>query len=333
MDPHDQQAIADALLKLVSEKNLWVECRKNGWKNIHLFSWPEHCRTYLTRVAACRMRHPQWQTDTPGEEMAAEESSFNDSLKDVQDMSLRLSVDGDKSSLNGSLDYTAASSGDPVQDQVKRVLSKIKKPDSDSNDKEAEKKLLDNAVSKYPMLRRRRRLIVIALDCYDSEGAPDKKMIQIVNDVFKVVRSDPQSSRVSGFALSTAMPVSETIEFLNSMKIEANEFDALICSSGGEVYYPGTYTEEGGKLFPDPDYAAHIDYRWGCDGLKKTIWKLMNTTEGGENSKNSSCPIQEDQKSSNAHCISYLIKDPSKVMRKMGFTSMVWQVTCCTGRT
>lgn len=315
VDPHDQQAIADALLKLVSEKNLWVECRKNGWKNIHLFSWPEHCRTYLTRVAACRMRHPQWQTDTPGDEMAAEESSFNDSLKDVQDMSLRLSVDGDKSSLNGSLDYTAASSGDPVQDQVKRVLSKIKKPDSDSNDKEAEKKLLDNVVSKYPMLRRRRRLIVIALDCYDSEGAPDKKMIQIVNDVFKVVRSDPQSSRVSGFALSTAMPVSETIEFLNSMKIEANEFDALICSSGGEVYYPGTYTEEGGKLFPDPDYAAHIDYRWGCDGLKKTIWKLMNTTEGGENSKNSSCSIQEDQKSSNAHCISYLIKDPSKAKR------------------
>ncbi|KAH9680643.1 putative sucrose-phosphate synthase 3 [Citrus sinensis] len=315
VDPHDQQAIADALLKLVSEKNLWVECRKNGWKNIHLFSWPEHCRTYLTRVAACRMRHPQWQTDTPVDEMAAEESSFNDSLKDVQDMSLRLSVDGDKSSLNGSLDYTAASSGDPVQDQVKRVLSKIKKPDSDSNDKEAEKKLLENVVSKYPMLRRRRRLIVIALDCYDSKGAPDKKMIQIMYDVFKAVRLDPQTARVTGFALSTAMPVSETIEFLNSMKIEANEFDALICSSGGEMYYPGTYTEEGGKLFPDPDYASHIDYRWGCDGLKKTIWKLMNTTEGGENSKNSSSPIQEDQKSSNAHCISYLIKDPSKARR------------------
>ncbi|EOY05211.1 Sucrose phosphate synthase 3F isoform 5 [Theobroma cacao] len=113
VDPHDQQAIADALLKLVSEKNLWHDCRKNGWKNIHLYSWPEHCRTYLTRVAACRMRHPQWQTDTPGDEITAEELSFNDSLKDVQDMSLRLSVDGDKSSLNGSLDPVTASSGDP----------------------------------------------------------------------------------------------------------------------------------------------------------------------------------------------------------------------------
>lgn len=118
VDPHDQQAIADALLTLVSEKNLWNDCRKNGWKNIHLFSWPEHCRTYLTRVAACRMRHPQWQTDTPGDELQVEES-LNDSLKDVQDMSLRLSVDGEKSSLNGSLDLSAVASGDPqVQEQV-----------------------------------------------------------------------------------------------------------------------------------------------------------------------------------------------------------------------
>nr|AVH87205.1 sucrose-phosphate synthase 3 [Litchi chinensis] len=315
VDPHDQQAIADALLKLVSEKNLWHDCRKNGWKNIHLFSWPEHCRTYLTRVAACRMRHPQWQTDTPGDEMAADESSLNDSLKDVQDMSLRLSVDGDKPSLNESLDYTAAATGDPVQDQVKRVLSKIKRPESPPKDKEGGKKLLENVVSKYPMLRRRRRLIVIALDCYDSTGAPDKKMIKIVQDILKAVRSDTQTARLSGFALSTAMPLSETTKFLSSAEIQVNEFDALICSSGGEVYYPGTYTEEDGKLFPDPDYASHIDYRWGIDGLKKTIWKLMNTSEGGENSVQSGSPIQEDEKSSNAHCISYLIKDPSKVRR------------------
>lgn len=100
MDPHDHQAIADALLKLLSEKNLWHECRNNGLKNIHLFSWPEHCRTYLTRVAACRMRYPQWQTNNPEDNVDVEES-FNDSLKDVQDMSLRLSIDGDLAGASG----------------------------------------------------------------------------------------------------------------------------------------------------------------------------------------------------------------------------------------
>ncbi|KAJ7980527.1 Sucrose phosphate synthase [Quillaja saponaria] len=314
VDPHDQHAIADALLKLLSEKNLWHDCRKNGWKNIHLFSWPEHCRTYLTRVAACRMRHPQWQTDTPGDEVAAEES-LNDSLKDVQDMSLRLSVDGEKYSLNGSLDLAAAGGDNEMPDQVKRVLSKIKKPESDPRESEGGNKMLDNVASKYPLLRRRRRLIVIALDCYDRGGAPDRKMIRIVQNIIKAVRLDSQAARFSGLALSTAMPVSEAVEFLTSGSIQVNEFDALICSSGSEVYYPGTYTEEDGKLLPDPDYASHIDYRWGFDGLKKTIWKLMNTPEGEENSDQPANSIEEDLKSSNSHCISYLIKDPNKAKR------------------
>ncbi|KAG6731180.1 hypothetical protein I3842_01G116700 [Carya illinoinensis] len=314
VDPHDDQAIASALLKLLSEKNLWNDCRKNGLRNIHLFSWPEHCRTYLTRVAACRMRHPQWQTDTPEDDMAADES-LNDSLKDVLDMSLRLSVDGDKSSLNGSLDLAVATGDPELQDRVKQVLSRIKKPESVPKDFECSHKLLENVASKYPMLRRRRRLIVIALDCYDSNGAPEQNMIQIVQEIIKSVRLDSQTARVSGFALSTAMPMSETIEFLMSGNIQVNEFDALICSSGSEVYYPGTYSEEDGKLLPDPDYASHIDYRWGCEGLKKTIWKLINTSEGGENSYESSSPIQEDVKSSNAHCISYLIKDPRKAKK------------------
>ncbi|KAJ8774147.1 hypothetical protein K2173_009578 [Erythroxylum novogranatense] len=312
VDPHDQQAIADALLKLVSEKNLWHDCRKNGWKNIHLFSWPEHCRTYLTRVAACRMRHPQWQTDTPGDETANDESSLNDSLKDVQDMSLRLSIDGEKSSLNGSLDYSAATVGDPeLQDQVKRVLSKIKKTESNKKDTDGGK--LETVTSKYPILRRRRELIVVAVDCYDELGAPDRKMIQIVQDIIKAVRVDSLSARTSGLALSTAMPLSETVGFLSSAKIQVTEFDALICSSGSELYYPGTYTEEDGKLLPDQDYATHIDYRWGCEGLKKTIGKLMNAPEGNEKSKESSSPIEEDVKSSNAHCIAYFIKDSNKV--------------------
>ncbi|GMI70029.1 sucrose phosphate synthase 3F, sucrose phosphate synthase B [Hibiscus trionum] len=309
VDPHNQQAIADALMKLVSEKNLWHECRNNGWKNIHLYSWPEHCRIYLTKVAACRMRHPQWQTDTPGDEVSAEVSSLNDSLKDVQDMSLRLSVDGDKASVTGSLDPVASSSGEPeLQDQVNRVLSKINKPEAHSKGTEGVR--LDNVASKYPILRRRRRLVILTLDCYDSKGFPDKKMVQIIQDIFKAVRLDAQTANFTGFAISTAMPVSEIVEFLKSEKIQVNDFDALICSSGSEVYYTGTYTAEDGKLFADPDYASHIAFHWGYEGLKKTIWKLMNA----ECEQNSPC-VQEDVKSSNAHCVAYFVKDLSKAKK------------------
>lgn len=307
IDPHDQKAIADALLKLLADKNLWSECRKSGWRNIHLFSWPEHCRTYLTRVAACRMRHPQWQADTPTDDVI-NDFSLGDSLKDVQELSLRLSVDGP-----AQLEKVAAEKGDPqLQEQVKKIVSKVKKAETE----EKGQKQLDstaNVVTKYPLLRRRRRLFVIAIDSYDSKGMPTKTVIRVIQETFKAVKSDSQMAKISGFALSTAMSISETLELLKSGKIQAKDFDALICSSGSEVYYPGTNqcSENDGKFSPDPNYASHIDYRWGHDGVKRTIEKLMNNQEGDK--KPSPPVVEEDSKSNNAHCVSFFIKNPTKV--------------------
>ncbi|XP_074573953.1 sucrose-phosphate synthase-like [Curcuma longa] len=326
VDPHDQRAIAEALLKLVAEKNLWHECRKNGWKNIHLFSWPEHCRTYLSRIAACRMRHPQWKTDTPTDDTVLDEESFGDSLMDVYDSSLRLSVDGERSLLSTSLGHdpaelekVAQEHNDPeMQDQVKRILSKIKnqtpKPQAADNiDKQ--NKIAGTSTNKYPLLRRRRWLYVMAADCYDSNGAPDKKMLQVIQDLFKAVRSDAQMSKISGFALSTAMPISMVLNLLKSGKIPATDFDALICSSGSEVYYPGTAqcTDAEGRLCADPDYATHIEYRWGRDDVKRALLKLMNSQSGEDKIANRSTTIiEEDFESRNAYCVSFKVKDPAQ---------------------
>ncbi|MQL89014.1 hypothetical protein Taro_021589, partial [Colocasia esculenta] len=317
VDPHDQKAIADALLNLVADKNMWLDCRRNGWKNIHLFSWPEHCRTYLTRVAACRMRHPQWQMDTPLDDMADEES-LGDSL-DVQESSLRLSVDGEKMTLEDNPDDQQGHDHD-VQDQVKRILSKIKKPPTGPQavDSHAMAEAALNALHKYPLLRRRRRLFVIALDCYDETGLPEKKIVQVIQEMFKAVKLDSQLARISGFALSTAMSISETLDLLKSAgRIQPTDFDAIICSSGSEVYYPGTYfcTDPNGNLCPDPDYATHIEYRWESDGVKRTISKLMNTQDGKGDRKsenNNSDAVEEDVNSSSNHCVSFLINDSSR---------------------
>ncbi|WOL18727.1 sucrose-phosphate synthase [Canna indica] len=327
VDPHDQWAIADALLKLVAEKNLWNECRKNGLKNIHLFSWPEHCRTYLSRVAACRIRHPQWKTDTPADDAVYNDESFGDSIWDVHDSSLRLSVDGERSLLSASygcdpaeLEKAVGGNGDPeLQDQVKKIMSKIKKQPpkphgTDNNDKQNDAS--GTTMNKYPLLRRRRRLYVIAADSYDGSGNPDKKMLQVIQEIFKAIRSDSQMAKISGVALSTAMPISEVLNLLKLGKIPATDFDALICSSGSEVYYPGTAQciDAEGKLCADPDYATHIEYRWGYDGVKRTLSRLMNS-HGGEDdkrSKKSTSIIEEDFESCNPHCVSFMVKDSAE---------------------
>lgn len=268
------------------------------------------------------MRHPQWQNDTPADEFDVEES-LGDSLKDVHESLLRLSIDGEKSSVNGEVDseelYEVAEGDPEIQNQVKRILSKIKRqlPEKEGANNTKRSDNTAHVTPKYPLLRRRRRLFVIALDCYSNKGDPEKKMLEVIKEVFKAIKSDTQMSRISGFALSTAMPISETLELLKLGKIQPTDFDALICSSGSEVYYPGTSQcmDADGKLRADPDYATHIEYRWGYDGVKRTLAKLMNSDY--EQS------VIEDLKSCNAHCLSFRIKDPSKVcnfafMRKLG---------------
>lgn len=324
VDPHDDKAIADALLKLVADKNQWLECRRNGWRNIHLFSWPEHCRTYLTRVAACRMRHPQWQTDTPGAPDDDAEDSLWDSLNDVNESALHLSID-EKISSNGSLSELDEGADAELPDQVKRILSKIKKqahPESQPGSTKPVGATSGNTLNKYPLLRRRRRLFVFALDCYNENGEPERKLVQVIQEAFRAVRSDHQLSRISGFAISTAMPLAETLNLLKLGKIQATDFDALICGSGSEVYYPGTVqcVDSDGRMQPDQDFAAHIDYRWAYDGIKRTIAKLMNSQDGEGNQKAEvSENVVEDVTASNDHCISFLINDPKKVSQVLAF--------------
>ncbi|KAK8933954.1 Sucrose-phosphate synthase [Platanthera zijinensis] len=307
IDPHDQKAIANALLKLVADKNLWGECQRNGWRNIHLFSWPEHCRMYLTRVAACRMRHPLWQTDTPTAPDDEDVESLGDSLMDVHESALLLSIDDKISIKNGSADLHGNAE---YPDQVNRILSKIKKQvipqEFQSGTLKPREGASGNIQTKYPLLRRRRRLFVISLDCYNEKGVPEKKMAQLIQEIFRAVRSDQQLSRISGFAMATAMPLTETLNLLKLGRIAATDFDALICSSGSAVYYPGAAQsiDGDGNIQADRDYAAHIDYRWAYDGEKRTIEKLMNS-DGSENAV-------EDLAACNPHCISFLINDPTK---------------------
>ncbi|CAL5015477.1 unnamed protein product [Urochloa decumbens] len=277
VDPHDQNAISKTLLKLVADKNL--------------------------------LRNPRWLKDTPAD-AGIDEELLEDSM-DAQDLSLCLSIDGEKSSLC----INEPPSSDP-HDQVQRIMNKIKQSStlppfmtSVMNSSKNLAEVTGSAINKYPLLRRRRRLFIIAVDCYQDDGHASKKMLQVIQEVFRSVRSDSQLSKISGFALSTAMSLTETLQLLQLGKIPTTNFDALICGSGSEVYYPGTAQciDAEGKLHPDQDYLVHISHRWSHDGLKQTIAKLVVAHDG------SSDVIEQDVVSSNAHCVAFLIKDPKKV--------------------
>lgn len=279
IDPHDQKAIEDALLKLVADKNLWLECRKNGLKNIHRFSWPEHCRNYLSHVEYGRNRHSTSRLEiTP-----MTEESISDSLRDVEDISFRFSTEGD-SKQNGEMD-TAARQKQIIEAIMCRVSSTGK----------------SNA-SYFP--GRRQRLVVVGADCYDSDGNIAEEDFQaVIMNVMKSVRPGIRSGKV-GVVLLTGLSFQETTKALNSFQVNIEEFDAVVCNSGSEMYYPWK------DLMADADYEAHVEYAWPGENIRSTITRLAKVDDGEEND------IIEYASACSSRCYSYSVK-PGAMIRKI----------------
>ncbi|KAJ4829474.1 sporulation-specific protein 4 [Turnera subulata] len=277
VDPHDQKAIADALLKLVADKNLWAECRRNGLKNIHRFSWPEHCRNYLSHIEHCRDRHPTTRLEiTP-----IPEEPMSDSLKDVEDLSLRFSVEGDFK-LNGELDAAT---------RQKKLIEAISQMTSSNG----------NATVTYGP-GRRQLLFVIATDCYSSNGESTETFQEVIKNVMKAAVLSLGLGKV-GFVLSTGSTLEEIMEALKSCPVNIEDFDAIICNSGSQMYYPWRDMEA------DADYEAHVEHRWPGENVKSMVTRLARAEDGEEDD------ITEYVKASGSRCCSYSIKPGAKTRK------------------
>ncbi|XP_039005372.1 probable sucrose-phosphate synthase 1 isoform X2 [Hibiscus syriacus] len=302
VDPHDQQSIADALLKLVSDKQLWARCRQNGLKNIHQFSWPEHCKTYLSRIAMCKPRQPQWQRSDLGFENP-EPNSPGDSLRDIHDLSLnlKLSLDGEKSEGTGTLDSYLDSID--RKSNMENAYLKSSKGTIGGAEKASLVEKAEQIVSgnKCLAMRMRKYIYVIAVDCDSTSDIPR---------IMKAVMDVAGKESLVGFILSTSLSISEVHSLLISGSISPLDFDAFICNSGGELYYPLTSSEDntGLPFMVDTDYQSHIEYRWGGEGLRKTLvrWATSVNDKNGE-------IVSEDESRSTVHCYAFNVKEPELV--------------------
>ncbi|KAL9376208.1 hypothetical protein Peur_030328 [Populus x canadensis] len=317
VDPHDQQSIADALLKLVSDKQLWARCRQNGLKNIHLFSWPEHCKAYLARIVSCKPRQPQWQKIEEGFQNS-ESDSPGDSLRDIQDLSLnlKLSLDGEKNG-SGNLDNSLDNEDNAVDGKYKleNAVLTVSKGAGGGLRKDGAKERADNntSSSKFPSLRRRKHIFVIAVDCDTTSD-----FLEILKMVVEVANEN--SAGFIGFILSTAMTISEINSLLNSGGLNPLDFDAFICNSGSNLYYPSSSSDDTGLPFVlDLDYHSQIEYRWGGEGLRKTLvrWAISVNDKNGQGKI-----VEEDEPRSSSYCFALKVKDlslipPVKELRKL----------------
>ncbi|WCJ34996.1 Sucrose-phosphate synthase family protein [Euphorbia peplus] len=277
VDPHDQKAISDALLKLVADKNLWTDCRKNGLKNIHRFSWPEHCRNYLSHVENSRNRHRTTRLEiTP-----IPEEPMSDSLKDVEDLSLRFSIDADLK-LNSELDAAT---------RQKKLIEAITQVSSSNR-----------SVTVTYSPGRRQMLFVIAVDCYDSNGKRTEKLQEIIKNVMKAAGLSLGLGRI-GFVLLTGSTLRETTEALKCCQVNIEDFDAIICNSGSAMHYPWR------DMAADTDYETHVEYRWPGENIRSVVLRIAKEDNGAEDD------VLECVQACSSRCYSYSIKSEAKTRK------------------
>ncbi|KAM3214946.1 hypothetical protein ACQJBY_067096 [Aegilops geniculata] len=227
VDPHDQHAIADALYKLLSDKQLWSRCRENGLKNIHRFSWPEHCKNYLSRILTLSPRYPAFPSN---------------------------------------------------EDQIKAPI------------------------------KGRKCIIVIAVD-----SASKKDLVCIIKNSIEATRKETLSGS-TGFVLSTSLTMSEIHSLLISAGMAPTDFDAFICNSGSDLFYPsraGDSPSTSRVTFAlDRTYQSHIEYRWGGEGLRKYLvkWASSIVERRGRTEKQ---VIFEDAEHSSTCCFAFRVVNPN----------------------
>jgi len=321
VDPHDYQGISAALLKLVADRSLWSECRRNGLKNIHLYSWPEHCRTYLMRIALCQTRRSQWHRETILNE-GLEPDSQQNSLRDATNISLQLSVDGEKLSLGSlslsSLEDSEKGLGNCDLEDTHKENEENKEAVDGSNGSHLECTLynginqmdgllarsIQNLPAKVPFLiKKRKKLIVFAVDSYDMlTGKLTTALLQLIQGALNAIKRS--NTRSVGFLISTALTVSKTLSMLSENGIAVQDFDALICGSGSQLHYPAVSAsrEENYDLL----YDHHIDYRWNKGGIRKTMPRLM-LPDGEEVPSKGERALVEDEMQCNTHLLTYRV--------------------------
>ncbi|XP_062099348.1 probable sucrose-phosphate synthase 1 [Humulus lupulus] len=331
VDPHDQQAISDALLKLVSDKQLWARCRQNGLKNIHLFSWLEHCKTYLTRIASCKQRQPQWQSDAENEN--ARSDSPGDSLRDIQDLSLnlKLSLDGEKTEGGGTTDNAldAEETESDRKNKIENAVSTFSRGIFGGSQKYSYVEKEDI----FPAFRRRKHVFVISVDCNTT-----LELLDIIEKVVEAAGKDKDVGSI-GIILSTSLTISELYSLLISGGFSPSDFDAFICNSASELYYPSFNSEDSPSGLPymvDLDYRLHTDYRWGGQDLRKTLVRWASSVN---NIKGNQQIISEDESGSTPQCYAFQVDDPSlippveEVQKLMRYQALRCRVLLCQNGT
>nr|GEW54822.1 probable sucrose-phosphate synthase 1 [Tanacetum cinerariifolium] len=157
---------------------------------------------------------------------------------------------------------------------------------------------------------------LVAIDADNVE-----QLLENIKKIFEAVDKEKNEGSI-GFILATSLQMAEVQSFLVSKGLNPSDFDAFICNSGADLYYTSTHSEDN-PFVSDLYYHSHIEYRWGGEGLRKTLvrWASSIIDKKALN-KNEAHVITEDEEVTTDYCYAFNVRNPAlvppaKEVRKM----------------
>eukprot|EP00803_Ostreobium_quekettii_P010053 evm.model.scf_603.4 EVM.evm.TU.scf_603.4 scf_603:21080-24472(-) len=261
VDPTDEQEIANALLKILCDRNVWNKYSENGVNNIMAYTWPAHCSLYLQLIEKEKrlLKTLKRITTHTG---SWDNTKFRKALGNVQEHRESVAVNGD------GCDAALISPKVAIDDTVFGWDPKARRAEEEKD-------------VGPPRVAVRKRVCVFTLDTQkDSVQA-----LELLASAIKIgiKKRNPQAGPV-GFGLASMMSYDQTCSMLEDAKINLQDIDFMILNSGSDLFV--WWGQEDMSSY-EP-YEVHIDDGWDKKHVlnrfdkppkqeKSTKWALKET--------------------------------------------------------
>lgn len=276
VEPTDSDAVAHALLSILTSPETWDSMSDSGVKNIMSYSWPAHCKRYMeTMDGEYRHKNPNAQSRTFTGMMQRRLSRLDLlGIADVEGVPQSPVQEQSYNDINRHLstpgDITPLLSGQATPKAPNRQTSGFTTDDFDIiNSMKVEAALYRvTEENEQRSKRRKEKYVVIPLDC-DAFAEEVSSLIKQVLRKFKETRIDD----IVGVGILSMLGFDSTCDHLTKNGIQISQIDFLVCNGGADVWI----CRDSGQWVASEEYENLINFVWDRTYIHRMLKKIISS--------------------------------------------------------
>ena len=271
VEPTDSDAVAKALIYILTSQDIWDQMSSNGVNNIIAYSWPAHCKRYMesmdaeyshfapsahyttaSKTFSTALRRRLSRLDLCGIADVDMPQSPHDGVDPMQrafstprDTPLLMSGPGTPNALRGSNMFPQDDISVINSMKVEAALSRFSKSDSKSRDK----------------------LVVLCLDRNAEAQDVADYTIKLQKKFAQVGIAD-----YAGVGIVSMLGFETSYSLLETSGVDMSQVEFIVCNSGADIWIPG---DEQWECIDG--YESMIDFGWDRMSIHRMLKKIISS--------------------------------------------------------